>query len=306
MGLVTFMCAVVMVSYIVLVNIKCVTILDSGFEFKDLNETIILMGLARTEVVETKFLKIVTDHFSHYNTFVITEKGAYLLSPVGKMLYIIKIRPEDIKYDGIKVESWNESFSIDALYKPDVPITLLKYCEYYMKECNKQTYNRLYNNCHHTTLNSLRAFVHEFSQPLVEGFDLIWLVLRETLYTLTMALRSNVDDRKTKLKRSMQSSVNNILKNVMKNNKKRIKHVKQKGEKMFDISSINTDINSMNSAMSGISDINNGINASVKPKIDARDDININAMDNVGGNINSDKHGKNETNLLLVDSQQHS
>lgn len=191
MLLVAFIVSVILVSYAVLVNMRGLTIIDSGFEFKDLSEPIKLLGLARTEVVHTKFLNVFSKHWSHYNTFIITDNGAYLISPVSKMLYIVKIQPDDIYYDGIKVDSWNETFAIEKLYKPDRPITLLEYCELYSNECSKEYYNALNNNCQHTTLQTLKSVVSDITTPIVKGSKLALLMLRDTARVLGLSLRSH-------------------------------------------------------------------------------------------------------------------
>ena len=221
MILVAFIVSVILVSYAVLVNMRGVTIIDSGFEFKDLNEPIILLGLARTEVIHTKFLDVFSKHWSHYNTFIITDSGAYLISPVSKMLYIVKVQPDDIYYDGIKVDSWNESFAIDKLYKPDRPITLLQYCELYSNECSKEYYNPLNNNCQHTTLQTLKSVVGNITTPIVKGSKLAYLMLRDTLRVMGLSLRSH---SKRLLKQDAvkkQAKLNRMLKQTFKRSKRK-------------------------------------------------------------------------------------
>lgn len=191
MAIVSFVVAAILVSYATLVTMRGLTIIDSGFEFKDLSEPIKLLGLARTEIVHTKFIDVFSKHWSHYNTFIITDCGAYLISPVSRMLYIIKIQPDDIYYDGIKVDSWNETFAIEKLYKPDRPITLLEYCELYSNECSKEEYSVLNNNCQHTTLQTLKSVVSDITTPIVKGSKLAFLMLRDTARVLGLSLRSH-------------------------------------------------------------------------------------------------------------------
>ena len=220
MIVIMFVTSVVVVSYAVLVSIRGVTIIDSGFEFKDLNEPIQLLGLARTEIVNTKFLNVFSKHWSHYNTFVITSNGAYLLSPVSRMLYIVKIQPDDIYYDGIKVDSWNESFAIEKLYKPDRPITLLEYCELYSNECAKEDYHMFNNNCQHTTIQTLKSVVNKFTTPIIKGSKLAMLMIRDTVRVLGMSLRSKSKHMLKQDAVKKQKKLNNMLKQTFKRTKK--------------------------------------------------------------------------------------
>ena len=173
--------SIIICLYNFLTTINGITLIGNNIAFSDLNQKILYVSILRSKLQFIKFLPIFTKSISHFSTLLITKEASFILSPRGKILYIIKLNHNDLirlKYDQNEyvVTPDEEICAMDkriCFTKCESSPSVIEFAQYEKYLMDKNKYSFYGHNCQEITSKTIAHFNPNFQERYELGLKLL-------------------------------------------------------------------------------------------------------------------------------------
>lgn len=160
--------------------------LIGDISFKDLNENVKYVSILRSKLQFIKFLPIFTKSISHFQLILITNTCSYILSPRGKLLYVIKPDTRDLIFIENEQKKYilnnEERYYYNKFVNVVKEYTILEFALYMKNLMNKYKYSFYNHNCQEMCIKTVSNFVEKYDKKAKLGFNLFMTNVADLLY----------------------------------------------------------------------------------------------------------------------------